>query len=205
MTAENKNRREESESTGRGLPEEKMEKLLSELRPVEPPPFYSERLHARIRAASTGVPWSERLRSPRLAWAVAGACVVALVLIVSSLDRGGPGRLPESPGVSVVLSDIDPVMPADNSVVGAGEVEIVAAIYPPVESGMVRLFVDEMDVTGLAEVTGSYVMYSPTENFEEGEHIITIEIRDGSGRKIRDASWLFYTLNGEGRTLDDRV
>ena len=205
MTAENKNRREESESTCSGLPEEKMEKLLNELRPVEPPPFYSERLQARIRAASTGVPWSERLRSPRLAWAVAGACVVALVLIVSSLDRGGPGRLPESPGVSVVLSDIDPVMPADNSVVGAGEVEIVAAIYPPVESGVVRLFVDEMDVTGLAEVTGSYVMYSPTESFEEGEHIITIEIRDGSGMKLRDASWLFYTLNGEGRTLDDRV
>ena len=48
-------------------------------------------------------------------------------------------------------------------------------------------------------------MYSPTESFEEGEHIITIEIRDGSGRKIRDASWLFYTLNGEGRTRDDRV
>ena len=205
MTAENKNRREESESTGRGLPEEKMERLLNELRPVEPPPFYSDRLQARMRAASTGVPWSERLRSPRLAWAIAGACVVVLVLIVSGLDRGAPGRLPESPGVSVALSGIDPVMPADNSVVGAGEVEIVAAIYPPVESGVVRLFVDEMDVTGLAEVTGSYVMYSPTESFEEGEHIITIEIRDGSGRKIRDASWLFYTLNGEGRTLDDRV
>ena len=61
------------------------------------------------------------------------------------------------------------------------------------------------DVTGLAEVTGSYVMYSPTESFEEGEHIITIEIRDGSGRKIRDASWLFYTLNGRRQDADDRI
>lgn len=205
MTAEDKNRREASESQGSGLPEERVEKLLSELRPVDPPPFYSERLQARVRAASAGVPWSERLRSPRLAWAVAGACVVALVLVVSGLRREGPGQLPGVPGVSVAQSNIDPVMPADNAVVGVGDVEIVAAIYPPVESGVVRLFVDEMDVTGLAEVTGSYVMYSPTESFEEGEHIITIEIHDGAGRKIRDASWLFYTLNGEGRALDDRV
>ncbi len=48
-------------------------------------------------------------------------------------------------------------------------------------------------------------MYSPAEKFEEGEHIITIEIQDGSGRKLRDVSWLFYTLNGERRSLDEQV
>jgi hypothetical protein len=87
-------------------------------------------------------------------------------------------------------------MPADNAVVGAGDVEIIASIYPALEGGTVRLYVDERDVTGLAEVTDSYVMYSPAERFAEGEHLVTIEIRDGTGRKLKDVSWLFYTLNG---------
>jgi hypothetical protein len=131
--------------------------------------------------------------------------VVALVAIVMSIDRGAPVSRPGVPGVSVAQANIDPVTPVDNSVVGAGDVEIVAAIYPPIEEGTVRLYVDEMDVTGLAEVTGSYVMYSPAEKLEEGEHIITIEIQDDSGRKLRDVSWLFYTLNGEHRSVGERV
>ena len=205
MTDDRKNRHEMSGPPEADASEERVEQLLQELRPVEPPPFHTERLQARVRAASTGYTWAERLRSPRLAWAVAGACVVALVLIVVNIDRGGPVPVPVAPGVSIARASIDPVTPADNSVVGADDVEIVAAIYPPVEQGIIRLYVDEMDVTGLAEVTGSYVMYSPAEKFEEGEHIITIEIQDGSGRKLRDVSWLFYTLNGEPRASDEQV
>ena len=205
MTDDRKKRHEMSRPPEADVSEERVEQLLQELRPVEPPPFHTEQLQARVRAASTGSTWAERLRSPRLAWAVAGASVVALVLIVVNIDRGGPVPLPVAPGVSVTRASIDPVTPADNSVVGADDVEIVAAIYPPVEQGLVRLYVDEMDVTGLAEVTGSYVMYSPEEKFEEGEHIITIEIQDGTGRKLRDVSWLFYTLNGEPRASDEQV
>ncbi len=195
--------------TKAGPSDERVEELLRELHPVELPPFYTERLQARVRAAAGGGSWAERLRSPRLAWVVAGVCVVALVLIVTNIDRSVPGVIPGTtpgaPGVGIAQASIDPVTPVDNSVVGAGDVEIVAAIYPPIENGIVRLYVDEMDVTGLAEVTGSYVMYSPTEKFEEGEHIITIEIQDGSGMKLRDVSWLFYTLNGERRSQDERV
>ncbi|MFH1689058.1 MAG: hypothetical protein ABIE42_02335 [Candidatus Eisenbacteria bacterium] len=206
MTADDKkNRKATADRTEARPSDERVDELLRELRPVELPPFYTERLQARVRAASAGTSWAERLRSPRLAWAVAGACVVALVLIVANIDRGIPSTVPVAPGVNIVQTSIDPVTPVDNSVVGAGDVEIVAAIYPPIEHGIVRLYVDETDVTGLAEVTGSYVMYSPTEEFEEGEHIITIEIHDGSGMKLRDVSWLFYTLNGERRSLDERV
>ena len=205
MTDNKENRHEMSRPPGGKPSEEKVEQFLQELRPVELPSFHTERLQARVRAASAGSSWADRLRSPQLAWAVAGACVVALVLIVVNIDRGGPVPVPVAPGVSIVQANIDPVTPADNSVVGADDVEIVAAIYPPVEQGIVRLYVDEVDVTGLAEVTGSYVMYSPTEKFEEGEHIITIEIQDGSGRKLRDVSWLFYTLNGDRRPLDEKV
>ena len=205
MTDDRKKRHEMSGPPEADASEERVEKLLQELRPVEPPPFYTERLQATARAASTGSTWAQRLRAPRLAGAGAGACVVALVLIVVNTDRGGPVPVPVAPGVSIAQANIDPVTPADNSVVGADDVEIVAAIYPPVERGIVRLYVDEMDVTGLAEVTGSYVMYSPAEKFEEGEHIITIEIQDGSGRKLRDVSWLFYTLNGERHALDEKV
>jgi hypothetical protein len=206
MTAdEKKNGKAMADRTEARPSDERVDELLRELRPVELPPFYTERLQARVRAASAGSSWAERLRSPQLAWAVAGACVVALVLIVANIDRGVPGAIPGAPGVSIAQSSIDPVTPADNSVVGAGDVEIVAAIYPPIEQGIVRLYVDEMDVTDLAEVTGSYVMYSPTEKFEEGEHIITIEIQDGSGVKLRDVSWLFYTLNGERKSPDEQV
>jgi hypothetical protein len=205
MTHNKKNRHETSRPFGAKPSEEKVEQFLQELRPVELPPFHTERLQARVRAASAGSTWADRLRSPQLAWAVAGACVVALVLIVVNIDRGGPVLLPVAPGVSIAQANIDPVTPADNSVVGASNVEIVAAIYPPIDQGIVRLYVDEVDVTGLAEVTGSYVMYSPAEKFEEGEHIITIEIQDGSGRKLRDVSWLFYALNGERPSLDEQV
>jgi hypothetical protein len=205
MTTEDMKRIEKRASKESGLTEDRVEQLLNELEAVELPPFYKERLQTRVRAASAGTPWQERLRSPGLAWAVAGACIVALVFVISSIYRGSPDLTPLVPSPGVVQSSIEPVMPADNAVVGAEEVEIVAAIYPPIEGGVVRLFVDEMDVTGLAEVTGSYVMYSPSEDFEEGEHIITIEIRDGSGMKIRDASWLFYTLNGDERALNERV
>lgn len=205
MTTDKRNRKTMADRAEARPSDERVDELLSELRPVELPPFYTERLQARVRAASAGSSWAERLRSPQLAWAVAGACVIALVLIVANLDRAVPGAIPIAPGTGFAQSGIDPVTPVDNSVVGAGDVEIVAAIYPPVEQGIVRLYVDEMDVTGLADVTGSYVMYSPAEDFEEGEHIITIEIQDGSGNKLRDVSWLFYTLNGERTSLDERV
>jgi hypothetical protein len=205
MNDNKKNQHEMNRPPGADASEEKVEQLLQELHPVELPPFYTERLQAKVRAASAGSSWAERLRSPQLAWAVAGACIVALVLIVVNIDRGGSVPVLVAPGVSIAHSNIDPITPADNSVVGANDVEIVAAIYPPVEQGIVRLYVDEVDVTGLADVTGSYVMYSPAQKFDEGEHIITIEIRDGSGRKLRDVSWLFYTLNGERRSLDEQV
>jgi hypothetical protein len=206
MNADNRKHRLADGSGGDGRPsDEKVEKLLRELEPAELPPFYTERLKAKARAAAGSRTWAERLRSPQLAWAVAGVCVVALVIVYASMDRSAPIPTPAVPGVSAASANIDPVTPIDNSVIGAGDVEIVAAIYPPIEQGTIRLYVDEVDVTGLAEVTDSYVMYSPPEKLEEGEHIITIEIRDGTGAMLRDTSWLFYTLNGEKQPLDDRV
>lgn len=187
-----------------------MEQLLSELRPVELPPFYRTRLLARIRAAAGAPAWAERLRSPAFAWSVATVSVAALVLVLVMVGQRGAGPGPGAPGAGPALSvamasGIDPVMPADNSVVGAGDVEIVAAIHPPIEGGLIRLYVDDVDVTGLAEVTESYVMYSPREKLEEGEHIVTIEIRDASGATLKDMSWLFYALNGGRASSDDRV
>jgi hypothetical protein len=211
MTADNRKNRLEATGTRSPdaertrLDDEKVEELLRELPTAELPPFYTERLQARVRAAAGAASWAARLRSPGLAWAVAGACVLALVVILTSANRSAPVPMLPAPGMSVAQANIDPVTPVGNSVVGAGDVEIVAAIYPPIEQGIVRLYVDEMDVTGLAEVTGSYVMYSPAEKLEEGEHIITIEIQDDSGRKLRDVSWLFYTLNGEHRSVGERV
>ncbi len=190
--------------------DDRMEKLLQELTPVDLPPFYRTRLLAKVRAASRKPSWAARIRTPQFAWSVVTVCVVALVLTVTQMRLGSPGRVPGVEGVSVAVAhepSVDPVMPADNSVVGVGDVDIVAAIYPPVENGIIRLFVDERDVTGLADVTSDYVMYSPTERLEEGEHIVTIEIRDASGRKLKDVTWLFYTLNGQSAaaTAAERV
>ncbi len=178
------------------IDEERVENLLRELGTVDLPPFYRTRLLAKMREAGKRSDWRERLRSPRLAWTVAVVCVAALAIVAV---RGAHVSTAEQllPDVAVASSSIDPITPADNSVVSAGDVEIVASIYPPIAGGIVRLYVDERDVTGLAEVTDSYIMYSPPEKFEEGEHIVTIEVSDGSGLRVRDVSWLFYTLNGE--------
>ncbi len=184
-----------------------MERLLSELPSVDLPPFYRTRLLARIREASRRAPRGERLRAPQIAWGVAAVCIIALVVIALRTPRVGRAPIRQQ-GVEMVdaaSTSIDPVMPADNSVVGAGDVEIVASIYPPIEGGIVRLYVDETDVTGLADVGEDYVMYSPHERFEEGEHIVTIEIHDGSGRKLKDVSWLFYTLNGRRHDAAERI
>ena len=192
--------RPESNGDDARTADDRMETLLQELTPVDLPPFYRTRLLARVRAASRKRSWTARIRSPQFAWSVATVCVVALVLTITQMRLGSPGRVPGMENVSVAVANeprVDPVMPADNSVVGVGDVDIVAAIYPPVENGIIRLYVDERDVTGLADVTNDYVMYSPTEKLEEGEHIVTIEIRDASGRKLKDVSWLFYTLNGQ--------
>jgi len=200
--------RNQHESTGiepGRMSEERVEDLLRELRPVDLPPFYRTRLLARIREASGKPAWRERLSRPTLAWSVAGACVVALVLVVLYAGRTGPPAGSVVPGARIAEASIDPVMPVDSSVVGAGDVEIVAAIEPPIRGGIVRLYVDDRDVTGLADVTESYVMYSPGERFDEGEHIVTIEITDRAGHKVKDVSWLFYTLNGREPAFDPRT
>ena len=186
------------------LSEDRLDELLRSLGRVDLPPFYRTRLLAKLREASRRRTWGERLRTPQLAWSVAAVSVLALVLVTMSMRRGHVVPVPV-PSVRMVATNIDPVMPVDNSVVGAGEVEIVAAIDPPVEGGVIRLYVDERDVTGLAEVTSDYVMYTPREAFEEGQHIVTIEIRDAQGRKLTDVSWLFYTLGGKKSAPDERV
>lgn len=194
---------DEARERGRvSLDEDRVEGLLRSLRPVDLPPFYRTRLLARLRATSARPTWRDRLREPRLAWSVAGACVVALILVVLYTGRAPSPPAPFPPGVPMADSSIDPVMPADDSVVAAGDVEIVAAISPPIQGGIVRLYVDERDVTGLAEVTESYVMYSPADRLEEGEHIVTIEISDGAGHRLKDVSWLFHTLNGRASSFD---
>ncbi len=201
---------DEAHETSSG--DDEIERLLGELRPADVPPFYRARLLARLRAEAGGRARTGWGRSPALAWAVAAAAVIALVIVAT---RGGgplPTAVPIAPevgtqttvGVAAAAPEIEPVLPEDSSIVGAGDVEIVAAITPPIEGVIVRLLVDEQDVTDLAEVTASYVTYSPGARFEEGEHIITIEIRDRSGTKIRDVTWLFYTLDGRSAP-DERV
>jgi hypothetical protein len=186
-----------------------VEDLLTELESVDLPPFYTDRLKSRLRAASRPS-WTERLKSPRLAWTVAGVCAIALLLVVVGTNGDAPtpgsrATVHLAPNSALAQAAIDPVTPAGDSVVSASDVEIIAAIYPPIESGIVRLYVDEADVTGLAEVSDSYVMYSPADKLAEGEHIVTIEIQDESGRRLKDFSWLFYTMNGKGRPEDGTI
>lgn len=181
-----------------GPEDERLERLLEELEPAELPPFYTERLLARIhRTEPRRGRWA---RSPRLAWSVAAVSVAALVVVLYA-GVIGPRGVPAAPATR---AGVAAVMPVDNSVVGAGDVQIVASVEPAVEGGLIRLLLDERDVTGLAEIAEGYVFYSPEEPLEEGEHIVTIEVRDASGAVIRDFSWLFRALNG-GHRSDERV
>lgn len=175
---------------------DRVERLLSALEPADLPPFFTERLLARLRRA--GRPRHAWARSPRLAWSVASASVAALIVAVY---LGALSPAPAPPGRAIGVA---PVMPVDNSIVGAGDVQIVASIEPAIEGGLVRLFLDDRDVTGLAEVAEGYVFYSPDEPLDEGEHIVTIQVRDSSGAMLRDFSWLFRATNGRHRG-DERV
>ncbi len=214
-----KRRPSDSLSDGRSM-EQDVERLLTELTHVDPPPFHRERLLTRLRQEAERPMWSRALQSPRLAWAVATVCIVALAVTLTlrsdTTDGLLPGQRAVPPGDAVAVApdaasptfaaDVAPVMPTDNAVVGAGDVEIVAAIQPPLEAGsIVRLLVDDRDVTSLADITDSYVMYSPTGSFDEGEHIITIEVSDGSGQTLRNVSWLFYALNDKRTSPEQRV
>jgi hypothetical protein len=201
--------RQRSREGGHAPPNgEKLEKLLTGLKPVDVPPFFRTRLLARLREESALATPLERILNPKVAWAVAAVCVVALVVVLVRVNSGGPmpGLSPDAGEFRMAdgaAAMVEPVMPAENSVVGARSVEIVAAISPPIEGGLVRLYVDDRDVTNVSEVTDSYVMYTPGEGLDEGEHIVTIEIRDSTGRKLKDYSWLFYAMNG-GRAEPER-
>ena len=83
--------------------DDRMERLLQELTPVDLPPFYRTRLLAKLRAASRKPSWAARIRTPQFAWSVATVCVVALVLTVTQMRLGSPGRAPGVEGVSVAV------------------------------------------------------------------------------------------------------
>ncbi len=195
-------RTRESENGDRN--DERIERLLTGLEPVELPPFFRSRLLARIRREEARSSWISALTSRSVGWSVAAACAVALLLVVYSNTT--PVRVEADP----ILADaggstISPLMPVDNSYVGEGDVQILASIDPPITGGLIRLFVDGRDVTGLAEVTESYIMYSPCGTLDEGEHIVSIQIRDTSGVVLRDVSWLFNTMDGSRKRPDERV
>ncbi len=202
MNTKNERTRDIKNGNGDG---ERIERLLVELPPVELPPFFRSRLLARIRREEDRPSWVAAITGRNAGWGVAGACAVALLLVVVHFSK-----VPEPTGVDPFLAGsstvaISPLMPVDSSYVGACDVQILASIDPPIKGGLVRLFVDDRDVTGLAEVTGSYVMYSPAEKLDEGEHIVSIQIRDASGTVLRDVSWLFNAVNGSGTRPDERV
>ncbi len=185
--------------------DEHVERLLKELEPVELPPFFRSRLLARIRMEEQRPSWISAFTGRGVGWGVAAACAVALLVVIVHFNT-----TPAPVGADPLIVDasgttISPLMPVDSSYVGAGDVQILASIDPPVRGGLIRLFVDGRDVTGLAEVAESYVMYSPGENLGEGEHIVSIQIRDTSGAVLRDVSWLFNTMNGSRKRPDERV
>ncbi|MCK4512302.1 hypothetical protein KAW64_11215 [bacterium] len=184
---------------------ERIERLLEELEPVELPPFFRSRLLARIQRVEKRPSWIAAVTGRNVGWGVAAACVVALLLVVVHFNRtpAPTGTDPLFAGAGATA--ISPIMPVDSSFVSAGDVQILASIDPPIKGGLIRLFVDDRDVTGLAEVAGSYVMYSPAEKLAEGEHIVSIQVRDASGVILRDVSWLFNTVNGNSKRPDERV
>ena len=185
--------------------DERIERLLGELEPVELPLFFRSRLLARIRQEEQRPSWIFALTGRNVGWGVAAACAVALLLVVVHFNT-----TPVPVAVAPLLADasgstISPLMPVDNSYVGGGDVQILASIDPPIKGGLIKLFVDGRDVTGLAEVNENYIMYSPGDKLGEGEHIVSIQIRDASGAVLRDVSWLFNTMNGSRKRADERV
>ncbi len=202
MTMKNTRRRGARNGDGDS---ERIERLLEELEPVELPPFFRSRLLARIQRVEKRPSWIAAVTGRSVGWGVAAACAVALLLVVVHFNGTGAPTGSDPLVAGAGATAISPLMPVDSSFVSAGDVQILASIDPPIEGGLIRLFVDDRDVTGLAEVAGSYVMYSPAEKLAEGEHIVSIQVRDASGAVLRDISWLFNAVNGTSTRPDERV
>lgn len=179
----------------------KLSKVVGELSSVveeELPPFFRTRVLAELKEVDKE---KGPRRSLKLAWAISSVSVVALAAVLIWVFVGGPSRetvvlVPPMPAQTALQPMLQVVSPVDNSAVSSTSIDIAVGIYPPAEGSEVRLLVDGRDVTSLAEVTESYVFYSPQSPLPEGQHLVTVEIRDATGQRAQEISWIFHAVNG---------
>ncbi len=88
-------------------------------------------------------------------------------------------------------SQIYPVWPADQDVIGRDDLTIMASLYPD-NPGRARILLDDIDVSSWATIDRQHISYDPG-SLEAGEHVVKVILQQANG-SYHTASWSFYLL-----------
>ncbi|HAD83122.1 MAG: hypothetical protein A2509_03875 [Candidatus Edwardsbacteria bacterium RIFOXYD12_FULL_50_11] len=100
-----------------------------------------------------------------------------------------PGSAQNQP--SNIFSQIYPVWPSDQDVVGRQDLTIMASLYPD-HQGKVQVLLDDIDVSAGSTISSQYISYDP-KSLVAGEHMVRVVLQQADG-SYQTASWSFYLL-----------
>ncbi|MBU1355192.1 MAG: hypothetical protein KJ620_01345 [Candidatus Edwardsbacteria bacterium] len=104
-------------------------------------------------------------------------------------NTAAPGSVQNQP--SNILSQIYPVWPSDQDVVGRGDLTIMASLYPD-HQGKVQVLLDDIDVSAGSTISRQHISYDP-KSLGAGEHMVRVVLQQADG-SYQTASWRFYLL-----------
>jgi hypothetical protein len=104
-------------------------------------------------------------------------------------NNAAPGSVQNKP--SNILSQIYPVWPSDQDVVGREDLTIMASLYPD-HPGKVQVLLDDIDVSAGSTISRQHIFYDP-KSLGAGEHMVRVVLQQADG-SYQTASWSFYLL-----------
>jgi len=100
-----------------------------------------------------------------------------------------PGSVQNQP--SNIFSQIYPVWPSDQDVVGREDLTIMASLYPD-HQGKVQVLLDDIDVSAGSTISRQHISYDP-KSLGAGEHLVRVVLQQPDG-SYQTTSWRFYLL-----------
>ena len=92
---------------------------------------------------------------------------------------------------SNIFSQIYPVWPSDQDVVGREDLTIMASLYPD-HPGKVQVLLDDIDVSAGSTISRQHISYDP-KSLGAGEHMVRVVLQQADG-SYQTTSWRFYLL-----------
>lgn len=112
---------------------------------------------------------------------------------ISARNQGNNNAIPKSVQnqQTTVFSQIYPVWPADEDVVGREDLTIMASLYPD-HPGKVTILLDDIDVSAGSTIDRQHISYDP-KSLGAGGHVVKVMLQQADG-SYQTASWSFYLL-----------